>query len=142
MNFSKFFNKLEENYSDLNIVNQLKSLIANGTLDSNLSLAQAIRHLESQNSYRTKNFEKDFNNAFMSSKDADYNFVKLLELRNKLSQYSREEFDVGLNNLRKERKYSLEASEGLMVNITPEERQAGINELGRNLIYCKKNVYR
>lgn len=88
----------------------------------------------------TSGFATAFSEAFerLDAQDGGYNFVKLLKLRNALPQYSRSAFDAGLEQLRKERRFSLEASEGLLVTLTEQERSAGIIESGRQLIYCKR----
>lgn len=88
----------------------------------------------------TSGFSAAFSEAFdrLDAQDGGYNFVKLLHLRNALPQYSRSAFDAGLEQLRKERRFSLEASEGLLVTLTDQERAAGIVESGRQLIYCKR----
>lgn len=85
-------------------------------------------------------FATAFTEAFerLDAQDGGYNFVKLLQLRNALPQYSRSAFDTGLEQLRKERRFSLEASEGLLVTLSEQERAAGIIESGRQLIYCKR----
>lgn len=85
-------------------------------------------------------FASAFTQAFerLDAQDGGYNFVKLLQLRNALPQYSRSAFDAGLEQLRKERQFSLEASEGLLVTLSEQERAAGIIEAGRQLIYCKR----
>ena len=88
----------------------------------------------------TSGFAAAFTQAFerLDAQDGGYNFVKLLQLRNALPQFSRSTFDAGLEQLRKERQFSLEASEGLLVTLTEQERAAGIIEAGRQLIYCKR----
>lgn len=101
-----------------------------------MNLKQVFDKFESKKDSST-NFEIDFTRAFLSL-DTGYNFVKLYNLRKSLPQYSRQQFDDGLNTLRRERKFSLEASEGLLVTLTPEEKEAGILDQGRLMIYCKK----
>lgn len=67
------------------------------------------------------------------------NFVRLIEMRAALSQFDRETFDAGLQELRAAWEFSLDSHEGLHVHITPEERAAGITEMGSLLIYvCKR----
>ncbi|RTK95557.1 MAG: hypothetical protein EKK64_06960 [Neisseriaceae bacterium] len=142
--FKQFFDsKFNENSNSINpaLLKELKNLVVSGVLSLDMNLKQIFDKFESKNN-SSKNFESDFTRAF-NALDTGYNFVKLYNLRKSLPQYSRQEFDGGLNSLRKERKFSLEASEGLLVKLTPEEKEAGILEQGRLLIYCKKinNVY-
>src|SRR5690606_14417024 len=85
-------------------------------------------------------FEEDFHAAFdrLNREHGSKNFLKLRDLRRALSQYSREEFDRGLNQLRRAHIYSLDSSDGNHVSLTEEERQAGIMEGGSNLVYCSR----
>ncbi len=85
-------------------------------------------------------FAQAFGEAFnrIDAREGGYNFVKLLHLRNALPAYPRVLFDAGLDALRKNRLYSLESSEGHVVSLSEEEREAGIVEAGRQLIYCKR----
>lgn len=135
MIFKEFIkSRFTENTQFNPIVQELNKLILSGFLNPNMPLKEVLQKIGNK---PNSNFETDFERAFYSLDDG-YNFVKLYDLRNALSNYSRQEFDEGLNNLRRKRKYSLEASEGLLVKLTPEEKAAGITELGRLLIYCKK----
>lgn len=63
------------------------------------------------------------------------NFLKLLELRRALPQFDRAGFDAGLNQLRRERSFSLAPHEGLEGVLTPDEREAGISEAGNLWAY-------
>jgi hypothetical protein len=85
-------------------------------------------------------FAESFRDAFdrIDAREGGYNFVKLLQLRTELRQVPRAEFDAGLLALRKDRLYSLESSEGHVVTLSEQEREAGILEAGRLLIYCKR----
>ena len=66
------------------------------------------------------------------------NFVKLLSLRRALPQFSRAVFDRQLNALRRAGRFSLDAAEGTHDRTTSEEREAGILEAGRRLVYCAR----
>jgi len=85
-------------------------------------------------------FSRDFDQAFgkLDAETGRRNFVKLLDLRNALPQYDREEFERGLRQLRVERKFTLETSESLNTSVSEEERQAGIVEAGSRYLYCSR----
>jgi hypothetical protein len=137
--FKQFFNsKFNENSQQISpiLLQELKSLVRSGVLSLDMNLKQVFDKFELKKD-SSANFEIDFTRAFHSL-DTGYNFVKLYNLRKSLPQYSRQQFDEGLNTLRRERKFSLEASEGLLVTLTPEEKEAGILDQGRLMIYCQK----
>lgn len=85
-------------------------------------------------------FDADFGAAFdaLDQKNGRTNYVFLSELRARLPQYSREEFDRGLNDLRRSRHYSLDSADGRHVRITAEQREGGLMEGGANLVYVAK----
>ncbi len=85
-------------------------------------------------------FADAFDHAFarLDASDGGYNFVKLLQLRQALPQYGRAEFDSGLHTLRLARRYSLMPSEGNGISLSDQEHDAGIQEAGSRLVYCKK----
>jgi len=85
-------------------------------------------------------FAADFEAAFdqLDRQSGLRNYVKLLDLRQALGQYSRLEFDTGLADLRRARRFALESSEGSRVTLTEEERGAGIMEAGNLLTYCSR----
>lgn len=66
------------------------------------------------------------------------NFVKIYDLRQRLDQYSADQFDAGLRTLRLARKYSLDSADGNRVTLTQEQRDAGIREAGSLLVYCSR----
>jgi hypothetical protein len=85
-------------------------------------------------------FAADFEAAFdqLDRQSGLRNYLKLLDLRQALRQYSRLEFDTGLAELRRARRFALESSEGSRVTLTDEERGAGIMEAGNLLTYCSR----
>ena len=85
-------------------------------------------------------FAEAFDDAFarLDASDGGYNFVKLRHLRLALPQYGRAEFDAGLHTLRLARRYSLMPSEGNGISLSDQEHEAGIQEAGSRLVYCKK----
>jgi hypothetical protein len=85
-------------------------------------------------------FAEAFRQAFtrLDRRNGGTNFVRLLELRQALPQFDRATFDAGLNQLRRQWEFSLEAHEGLHVQISPEERESGIPEMGTLLIYVSR----
>ena len=97
-----------------------------------------------QNSAPADNDDDSFGQAFEAAfrrldiASGRRNFVKLLDLRRALPQFSRLQFDRGLNALRRAGLFSLDAAEGTHDRTTPEERQAGLVEAGRRLLYCAR----
>ncbi|MEL7367592.1 MAG: hypothetical protein AAFN74_01675 [Myxococcota bacterium] len=85
-------------------------------------------------------FADAFDRAFNSidARTGGRNFVKLIELRRALATYPRPSFDEQLNALRRAGRYSLDAAEGTHDRTTSEEREAGIIEAGRRLLYCAR----
>lgn len=85
-------------------------------------------------------FAEEFDAAFARlDRDQGFkNFVKLHDLRQALSQYSREEFDASLNDLRRKGIYALDSAEGGYILLSEEERAAGVSEAGSNLVYCSR----
>jgi hypothetical protein len=83
-------------------------------------------------------FEPAFTQAFqrVDRLKGSHNFVSLVDLRRELP-VSREAFDGGLRSLRRAGKYSLSAAEGRH-GISPEERDAGIEEEGTLLLYVSQ----
>lgn len=76
--------------------------------------------------------------ARLDASEGGYNLVKLLPLRLALSQYDRATFDAELHALRLARQYSLMPSEGNGITLSDPEMNAGIQEAGTRLVYCKK----
>ena len=89
---------------------------------------------------RNESFAEVFDRAFrrIDTQTGRRNFVKLLSLRKALPQFSRADFDRELNALRRAGLYSLDAAEGTHDRTTPEEREAGVIEAGRRLLYCAR----
>ncbi|MEI7894326.1 MAG: hypothetical protein WCI05_14625 [Myxococcales bacterium] len=85
--------------------------------------------------------EEDFATAFdlaftrLDRETGELNFVPLLPLRNALAWCSRERFDIGLRELRIHNKFGLDSPDGRHVQLSDDERDAGITEAGRLLVY-------
>lgn len=84
-------------------------------------------------------FSARFRMAFakLDRDNGSHNFVSLVDLRRDLACFSREVFDEGLRQLRIAREFSLSTAEG-RYGISEEQRDAGINEGGRLLLYVIK----
>lgn len=87
-----------------------------------------------------RDFARGFRAAFdiLDRRNGATNFVKLADIRQALADFSREEFDAGLRELRIEGAFSLDSHEGLHGTLTPEEREAGVREAGSLLIYASR----
>jgi hypothetical protein len=87
-----------------------------------------------------RDFAPAFRAAFeqLDRRNGATNFVKLLDLRRALAEFSRDEFDAGLRKLRLDGEFSLDSHEGLYGSLTPEAREAGIREAGSLLIYVSR----
>jgi hypothetical protein len=88
----------------------------------------------------TSDFSDSFRAAFdrLDRRNGSTNFVKLSDLRRELADFDRQAFDAGLDRLRLEWQFSLNSHEGLLVTLTPEEREAGIREAGSLLVYASR----
>lgn len=87
--------------------------------------------------------DADFARAFKEAfdrlrRDRPFNMVELAALRDALSDYSREQFDGGLRELRKSREFVLRAFEGRHGSLTPDEMAAAIREDGRVFAYAAR----
>jgi hypothetical protein len=87
----------------------------------------------------TTDFAVVFEAAFerIDRERGSYNFVSLVDLRAALPLVSRDVFDAGLQQLRRERKYWLKSAEGFN-GLRPEERDAAIPEEGELLLHVSK----
>jgi hypothetical protein len=85
-------------------------------------------------------FAADFDAAFdrVNARRGYRNFIKLLELRQELPQVSRAAFDAGLRDLVAASRYTLDSSQGGTVQLTAEEREAGISDGSSLLIYVTR----
>lgn len=85
-------------------------------------------------------FRARFDQAFdeLDRARRQLNQVKLLDLRQCLSQYDRPTFDAELRKLRLAGRYSLDPAEGTHARLNEEERAAGIVEAGLRLVYCQR----
>jgi len=86
-------------------------------------------------------FAEAFRHAFerIDRNTGSRNFVKLADLRRVLSEFSRDEFDAGLQRLRLAREFTLDSHEGLHGTLTMEEREAGVRDGGSLLVYaCRR----
>ncbi|MBX6313606.1 MAG: hypothetical protein IRY99_11920 [Isosphaeraceae bacterium] len=88
----------------------------------------------------TRDFARAFREAFeqLDRRNGATNFVKLADLRRVLADFDREQFDAGLDRLRREGAFALDSHEGLYGTLTPEEREAGIREAGSLLVYVSR----
>ena len=84
-------------------------------------------------------FRKAFDAA--DAKNGRTNFVKLSDMRKSLG-VDRKEFDASLRELRKSGEFSLDSHEGLHGKLSPEDREAAIEEAGSKLIYVAKRNYK
>ncbi len=86
-------------------------------------------------------FAAAFDAAFhdLDRQRGSHNFISLVDLRQALARFSREQFDQGLRDLRAAGLYGLSAAEGIH-GIRPEDRDAGIEEAGTLLVYVSKKV--
>jgi hypothetical protein len=82
-------------------------------------------------------FARMFDEVFERLGQASHGQVSLVELRRQVP-VERERFDEELNRLRRAGRYSLEGAEGRH-GISSEEREAGIVEHGRLLLYVSKH---
>lgn len=68
----------------------------------------------------------------------NHNYVLLSDLRRALPDVSREDFDRAMNGLRRQKIMSLDSADGRHVRLSPEEREAGIREVGSVLVYAAR----
>jgi hypothetical protein len=94
----------------------------------------------SHRSFAPHDFVQAFRAAFdiLDRRNGSTNFVKLADLRDALSEFSREDFDAGLRNLRMEGVFSLDSHEGLHGSLSHDEREAGVREAGSLLVYASR----
>jgi hypothetical protein len=85
-------------------------------------------------------FEVEFANAFdeLDQQSGRRNVVLISDLRRRLSQIPRPDFDKGLNELRRSKQYSLDSADGRQGRLTPEQVDAGIREAGSVLVYVAR----
>ncbi len=85
-------------------------------------------------------FAREFRSAFeaIDRRNGSTNFVKIADLRRALSQFTREEFDAGLRELRMDGTFSLDSHEGLHGTLSENEREAGMREAGSLLVYASR----
>jgi hypothetical protein len=88
----------------------------------------------------TREFAEAFREAFdqLDRRIGSTNFVKLSDLRRDLPEFDRAAFDAGLRQLRIDGQFSLDSHEGLTGPLTPEEREAGVQEAGSLLVYVSR----
>jgi hypothetical protein len=97
-------------------------------------------HTTPVDQFRPRDFTQAFRAAFeiLDRRNGSTNFVKLADLRQALSDFSREEFDAGLRRLRMDGVFSLDSHEGLHGSLTHDEREAGVREAGSLLVYASR----
>jgi hypothetical protein len=91
---------------------------------------------------RILSFAERFDEAFaaLDRASGSNNYVTLDALRGRLGDLSRADFDAGLSQLRRARKYSLDPSDGRHRQMTEAERVAGIMENGNLLVYVARRT--
>lgn len=82
-----------------------------------------------------RDFAADFEAAFRQI-DTGHNYVLLYDLRRELPQYTRQEFDAGVNDLRRAKVLSLDSADGRHVKLTDEQLAGGIFEGDSRLQYA------
>jgi hypothetical protein len=89
-----------------------------------------------------RSFAERFDDAFtaLDRASGNNNYVTLDALRGRLGDLSRADFDAGLSQLRRARKYSLDPSDGRHRQMTEAERVAGIMENGNLLVYVARRT--
>ncbi len=85
-------------------------------------------------------FAREFRSAFeaLDRRNGSTNFVKIADLRQALSEFTRDEFDAGLRELRMDGTFSLDSHEGLHGSLSEDEREAGVREAGSLLVYASR----
>jgi len=80
-------------------------------------------------------FARDFEAAFRRI-DKGHNYVLLYDLRKAMPQYSHEEFNAGVNDMRRQKVLSLDSADGRHVKLTDEQLAGGIFEGDSRLQYA------
>jgi hypothetical protein len=85
-------------------------------------------------------FEREFQAAFerLDIQSGNQNYVLLHDLRRALPGIPRVEFDARLNELRRNKAFSLDSADGRHVRLTPEQLDAGIREASSLLVYVAR----
>jgi hypothetical protein len=85
-------------------------------------------------------FEHDFRTAFerLDSQTGRHNYVLLHDLRLALPGVPRREFDERLNDLRRNKLFSLDSADGRQMPLTAEQLEAGIREANSLLVYVAR----
>lgn len=85
-------------------------------------------------------FASVFREAFdrLDRQNGSTNFVRLLDLRQALSEFDRDRFDEGLRRLRLNDEFTLDSHEVRHRPLTEQEREAGIQEAGTLLVYVSR----
>lgn len=85
-------------------------------------------------------FERDFQTAFerLDLQSGKHNYVLLHDLRRALPAIPRGEFDERLNDLRRNKRFSLDSADDRHVRLTPEQLEAGIREANSLLVYVAR----
>ncbi len=85
-------------------------------------------------------FAQAFHDAFetLDKQSGRRNFIKVHLLRQALPQFSREQFDAGLKQLRLANRYTMDSIFGASGSLTEAERAAGIQEGQSVLVYVSR----
>lgn len=105
-----------------------------------VAVATATVPSASANTNHGERFAEEFERVFdrLFKQGGQLRSVKLSELRANLNGYSRDEFNRGLNDLRRQEKFTLEPNEGQRVQLTDQEQAAGIVEAGQSFYFCRR----
>ncbi len=111
------------------------AIVARQVSSPSASAAAAITPPEPDAAQR---FQAAFN--ALDQETGGRNYVLLHALRRALPDLSRAEFDATLMELRRARRFTLDAAEGRHERLTPEELDAGITEAGNLLVYVARRA--
>lgn len=102
--------------------------------------AEAASDRSGSSDERAQSFAARFDAAFAALDRASggHNYVTLRSLRAALPDVPRATFDAELSALRRQRRYTLDPSDGRHHQMTEEERGAGIMEAGSLLVYVAR----
>lgn len=85
-----------------------------------------------------RDLQADFDTAFRASPGFDRNYVLIADLRDRMPQYTREEFDRGWRGLVKMGRYTGDAADGRHVRLTREQLAGGYTDGGGTVHYASR----